>query len=391
MEEATLDGVLGHLLPDLLYAPASEGQTLALLRGRRRPAARPLRTVKMAPRRNDTGTTPARAKTTMILAGDGAIYRDRVIAPGETVTGRVLGGWLILAGPEYEYLLAAGSTLAALTKALTGWQAEAGSPQETPPGSGRSLLRRGADRHRGRRRDVDDPAPATAAAAVAAASRTVTQLNLVMSPPTSAWRSSGSATTLRAPSPRRPPRSTVVLDVRVLGPALPGEQLTVRVTALNRGLAAATAGVVTLAGPAGWTLPDPTAAFSALPPGGSTRIDLTGTVAQDASGDNDLTAALAYAAPGDRSVSATLTVAVQPLYDVTPDAAALPLAASGWNRASFTLRSNRRGHSTSTSPYGHPAASPPRSTGPTSRFRQAASKPSAPNSATTGRPAAPAT
>jgi hypothetical protein len=328
----------GHsaTFPVARSAPASEGETLRFFVA----ADGPLLAHQDGENRavlTNTGTAPVRAQVTYV--GGGAL--THVIAPGETVTARTVDGRLTLAGPEYEHLLSAGETLTALQTSLDQWRA---AGQISPADANRlggltaaALAQIGAATTTA---TATNPDTASETAVVAAASRTVGQLTAGPStPPDVRAAIDQSRQDAAAQVARAAGALTVVLDVRPLAPALPGEPLTLRVIAFNRGLPAATAGTVTLAEPDGWMLPNRTPAFGALPPGGSARVDLTGTVAPDASGHADLTATLGYTADGPRTARATATVDVQPLYTITAPSV-LPLASGGWNRASAALANN---------------------------------------------------
>ncbi len=340
VEEATLDGGRSAFTA-ALDKPASEGETLRFFVD----AEAPLLAHQDGEDRavlTNAGTAPARARTTYIPSSGNPLTVTRVIAAGETVTARIVGGRLTLAGPEYEHLLDARSTLTALQASIPTWRAQnrisIGDAARLTGLAGAAGEQIGTATSAA---DATDPNTGAVAAVVDAATRVVSLLTPGGTTSADIRQAIDQARQAAAGALAQAAASlTVVLDVRTLGQALPGDPLTLRVSAVNRGLSAATDGAVTLTQPAGWTLPSHTPAFGALPPGASTQVDLTGTVPPDASGSADLMATLTYTAFGQRTVEAKATVPVRPLYTISPVTPAVPLAAGGWNQATFTLHNN---------------------------------------------------
>ncbi|HZC72110.1 MAG TPA: discoidin domain-containing protein [Jatrophihabitans sp.] len=290
----------------------------------------------------NTGTAPVHARVTYVGRG-ATLTGTRVIAPGETLTARTIEGQLILAGPEYEHLLAARSTLTGLRSSIAKWRAE-GMISPTDAGRLDGVASAAIDQINTALTEATatDPPTADIAATMAAASHTVAQLTPGDSMPADVR---AAIDTARADAGGELAQAaaavSVVLDVRAIGTALPGEPVTVRLTAFNRGQAAATAGTITLDAPAGWTLPKQAPAFDSLPPGEFARVDVNGVVGPDASGTARLTTTLHYTAADQSHTSTGSTdVAVQPLYTITPQSATLPLASGGWNRATLTVANN---------------------------------------------------
>lgn len=289
------------------------------------------------------GQAPVHAKTTYVAADGTTTTVARVLAPGETAVARVVQGHLTLAGPEYEYLLAARTTLTNLQTAVATWQAQGrlgtSDAQQLITTSRKAISQ--LDKAIAAA-TTTDPHTNKVAAAVMSAASAVAKLSPTADMPAdiqdAITRDQHDATTALQQAQTY---LAVEIDVSLIGTAMPGEPLTLRVTVFNRGHGAATNGTLNIQAPAGWTLPHSTPVFDSLAPGGSTSIDITGTVAPDAApGAADIAASVSYQA-ADQPMTAATTVAipVQPLYTLTPQVPSLALA-GGWNQATFALHNN---------------------------------------------------
>jgi hypothetical protein len=122
--------------------------------------------------------------------------------------------------------------------------------------------------------------------------------------------------------------------------AQPGENLDVQVTLLNRGTQHVRNGSVVLSGPEGWGSVGPIAAFNSLKPGESVTVNLQIQVPLNAViGEAvNLTAELSYD-KGCREglVLTDLEATVDPVIDLAPIAAKIPLGLRGANQATVTL------------------------------------------------------
>lgn len=290
------------------------------------------------------GQSPVHAKTTYVAADGTTTTVARVLAPGETAVARIVQGHLTLAGPEYGYLLAARSTLTHLQTAVARWQAQGSlgtsDAQQLMTTSTRAI---GHIDKAIAAAKTTEPDTNKAAAAVMSAANAVAKLSPTAAMPTdiqdAITRDQRDATTALQQAQTY---LAVVIDVSLIGSALSGEPLTLRVSEFNRGHGAATNGALSIQAPAGWTLPHGTPVFHSLAPGATRTVDLTGTVAPDAApGTADIAASISYQAEGQPLTAATtVAIPVQPLYTLTPEVPSLALASGGWNQATFALRNN---------------------------------------------------
>lgn len=341
-EAATVNGSTTTFTP-ALEAPASEGETLRFfvqtdgaLHARQDGENRAVLT--------NTGDAPVHATTTYV-ATDGSTSRvTRVLSPGETTVARVVHGHLTLAGPEYEHLLTAQSTLTGLQTQIGTWQssgaisASAGAQLRTTTAQALDAVGRALDA-------VTTQAPDTnqAAAAVQQAEADTARLTTPQDAPADVRDAINSASRT-TPSELDAALSYLAVQISVtpLGDVLPGEPLTVLVTLFNRGHGAADHGVLALDAPDGWMLPATTTAFDSLAPGQTTRIDVTGRVPAEATpGTTTVGVSLSYQGTAGSTTSATeASLTVSPLYTITSANPSVPLAAGGWNEAGFTIHND---------------------------------------------------
>lgn len=302
--------------------------------------------------------------------------RERVLAAGEEVVARVLNGALTLAGPELEALVKAREGLASLNDQL---------PEETCNKHGGRGHGRGHDSARGHHQDsaastLDDALAAIDAAIAEAQAVDPNERRL-------AWSIEHAARAVHklehlsafrhlAPELRRAILAVIetaqasLRDAATASRAVsawavannlaqPGELLNVQVTLFNRGSRHIRNGSVTLSGPDGWTATGPVLAFDELRPGESITVDLQIQVPLNAEVGQDvpLVAELSYD-KGHREgvVLADFTATIDPIIDISPVAAKIPLGLGGLNQAPVSV-TNLSDHAlditlTATSPDG---------------------------------------
>jgi hypothetical protein len=287
------------------------------------------------------GTSAVRA--TVRYVRDGQTRTGvRFISPGETVTAQLVDGHLIMAGPEYEHLRAARNTIADLKRDVAGWKAA--GRIDTGEADRLTAIAAQVDRFAAEAiTAVTAERPDTGRAAVAV-TNALRQTRLlsggqddIAAAIAAAQRSVQTELTAAQGSLR------VVVALRASGPALPGEPLRLTATLLNRGAAAAVSGRLTLRGPDGWTVPADLPAFTELPPGRATTVELTASVPPSARPGTtaQVSASLAYrAADHPMTTTGSTTTQVLPLMSLVTDASALALAAGGWNQSVMTVHNN---------------------------------------------------
>lgn len=342
-ETATLDGSTTTLSP-ALDAPASEGETLRFFVRTDGTVVAHQNGENRAVLTNP-GTTPVHATATYVAADGTSSSLARVLAPGETAVARLVDGHLTLAGPEYEHLLAARGTLTDLQQHLGTWR-DNGALSNSSTAQLSTTTMQALDQL-GRAIaavTAENPDTNRAGAAVQQAEADVARLTAPQQAPVDVRDSITAARQgTRAELETALSYLSIQLEVAPLGTALPGEPVTLQVTLFNRGHGSASHGVLALQPPAGWTLPATAPAFDSLPPGQTTRLQVTGHIAPDAPpGAATIGASLSYQAlGGGASTSATLvSIPVRPLYTITPTADSIALAAGGWNQAAFTVHDN---------------------------------------------------
>jgi hypothetical protein len=284
--------------------------------------------------------------------------RERVLAAGEEVVARVIDGALTLAGPELESLLRAREELAALDAQLPeetcvnhrqrGHAGKHGCPQKHRRGSASASLDdalAALDAAIAEAQAVD-PNERRLAWAIEHALRAVDKLEhqpaLAHLAPElrAAIRAAidtAEANLRDAATASRAVSAWVVAN----NLAQPGENLNVQVTLVNRGSRHIRNGSVTLSGPDGWTTVGPVAAFEELRAGESITVDLPIQVPVSAvvGEDVQLTAELSYDKSHHREgvALADLTATIDPIIDVAPVAAKVPLGLGGLNQAPVSV------------------------------------------------------
>lgn len=292
----------------------------------------------------NTGVTSVTVRVTYVRDGEARTAR-RVVAPGETATARVVDGHLTTAGPEYEHLLAARDAVGALVAEVAAWQ-DAGRIG-TDTAERLTTTAKQVDESIGiafRAATADQPDTVQAAAAIDAALEGVARLVPDRDVPGDIRTAVVAAQHLaRTELTAARGQLRLVVTLRAAGPALPGEQVPLSATVLNRGHEAATGGILSVRGPSDWTFPQDVPSFDALPPGGSTVVELTSGAPVSATPETavDVTAVLSYQVQGQPwSTTSTTRLEVEPLFTVTATDPSLPLAAGGWNQVTLVLTNN---------------------------------------------------
>ena len=322
-----------------LASPASTGEVVRYLVDAQAPVGARALTEHRAELVND-GSRAARVTVTYVAADGRELTAERVLAAGETAVARVIDGRLITAGPEYEPLREARQRIAALVDALAAWRADgtlgAGDATRLTAAAGRvaSELDRALDAVAATRPDT-----ARAAQAADVALGHLAQLDggpKVVAERLAAERAAVGALLERA----REDGLALLVRLDVLDPILPGEDVRVRATVLNRAQGAATGASLRLEAPAGWTVaPDP-APLGTVEPGETRVVVFTLAVAGDAAPGAGVTlhAALPYRQNGEsRTATAAAEGTVRPVLTLEPLAPAAPLAAGGYGRPELRI------------------------------------------------------
>ncbi|MGC4063425.1 MAG: discoidin domain-containing protein [Polyangiaceae bacterium] len=339
-----------------LGLPASNGETLrffvdaeASLRGQQK-------TENTALLRNP-GEADATAAVTYVPDTGIPSVRQRVLQGGEEVTARVVDGALTLAGPELESLIAARDALKQLSGQLPEEQCD------SRHGHGKWPRHNDCDHRRDEHlsRSVEQAIALVEQAISLSQSEEPNERYLAWAIARARWavemieHQTGAAhltkeqraalkTTvdgieddLRDASIRS---QTVTTWVVTNGLAQPGEPLEVAVTILNSGTKRLRNGTVTLTGPEGWDGIAPVAAFTELRPGESTTVTIVVMVPTSADvGDSVRFVAEVNYDKGchEGSVVSDVNAVVDPIIDVVPTAATIPLAIGGTNQAPVRL------------------------------------------------------
>jgi hypothetical protein len=328
-----------------LDAASSRGQIVRYLAN----AAAPLRGHKdadgTAVLRNAGASAGSVALTYLPEAGS-AQTATRTLAPGEEVRARLVDGVLTLAGPELEPLLAAKATLSSLADQASVWKSsgQISFLQSLVLGGVVRLALSEVDEALAQARAAA-PDTTRAAASVALARNALALLQSAASrtdlPDAVRAALSQAVQTVTAQLDQAEAQAYgIELRLEVVGAALQGEPITVRVTSYNRGYRTALRGAVVLSGPDGWSPLGPAPVFTALLAGASQSQDLVWTVPPTASTSApvQLTAALSYSAQGEaRSQTSQTSIAIAPALEMTANWSAVPLAVGGINQAQFHL------------------------------------------------------
>lgn len=288
---------------------------------------------------NDTDT--ATTVDVTYVGADGEVSATRSLFAGEQITARIIDDEVVLAGPEYEPLVAADDVLASLTVAIDDWEADG----SVTPDTADSLRETVAES----RKQID--LASSEALAVDPNTGPIETFVHVARNATERLRASDAPDHVRERVDTD--RQTVFeyLDsaasafgstVRLSAPdaVQPGEPATFVVTVAHRGLLQATGGTVSLAVPDGWTVSPPSTDVERLRPESSVQVSYTVTPADDA--DIGATATIGaqfeYEWAGSaHSAETSVDVPVSPLLTVSAAHPDLPLAAGGWNRATVTV------------------------------------------------------
>lgn len=317
---------------------------------------------------SNPGTGPVAVTVTYVTNGTAQAVH-RTLAGGETAVARMADGHLITAGPEYEPIGAGQATATALVGSVATWQ---GAGQVSVPDAAK--LTAAASRissdlgSAASAATAQSPDTSQEAALVANASEALGEIEPSSGMPSAvtnairAFRTTEAADLAGAGAALR-----VTLLVVPDGELQQGEPATFTVYALNRGLAAATSGQLSLSltGSAA-SVP----AFPSLEPGASTAVTVhaqvpSGTVPWS---DQAVGARLSYTTAGGdtENVLASSAFTVLPLFTVTAGQPDLPLAAGGWNQETYTIANYSDSPLTVTlagqGPSGTTASTPPAAT-----------------------------
>jgi hypothetical protein len=331
----TIDGDRAEAATEL-KAPASHGETIRYLVHTDGALQARALDGDRAQLVND-GAAPVHVTVTHVGDDGRTLTASRTITAGEAVVARLVGGELVMAGPEYEHVRDARARMAALREAVGGWAADG-----TLSHGAATSLRAQLDAivwTLDRMLDAvtaETPDTARASAALDAAQLQVALLPLVRRLPDAVGErvAADRAATLQALDRARTEGLTAIVRLAATGPALQGEMVHIRAVVLNRGLAAVRDGKLTVAGPAGWA----TASVDVPPiaPGAAETVELDLPVPADAPSGSQvpLTGTLAFR-QGLRSRTSTgvLGLVVRPALDLSTDTPVVPLAAGGVNRA----------------------------------------------------------